>query len=125
MSSSIYDDEFLAELRIEFYDEARDSLNVCEKILLEYESNSQAECIKALMRALHSIKGSAKAVDLDKVAYIIHIHESACQKLGEGFVDTSFIVIDKLREALDCMADGDTAHSERILDETIAIFQSR
>jgi len=76
------------------------------------------------MRLIHSTKGGAKALRLNKLSTALHHLETVCTDKGDKFVGRSLVALDNLREALDLMAAGSMQHAEELMDETIAILQS-
>ncbi len=106
--STAEDLEFLENLKSEFYDEAYEFLNDCESVILQYEKQPESELTKEYMRILHSMKGSAKAVDLDRIAHALHLMESKCTESDSPtFVNETLKAIDCLRESLDSFRNHD------------------
>ena len=69
-----FDDEFLARLRQTFQLEASEHLETMTRALLELEEKPTPACVEELYRALHSLKGAARAVNMEDV-------EAICQRL--------------------------------------------
>ncbi len=64
-----------AELLAAFAGEAREGLDLCERLLLTLERQPQArELVHEVFRQVHTLKGAAAAVGLDNVA--THLHEA-------------------------------------------------
>lgn len=108
------DKEFLETLKSEFYGEAKEGFEKCENLLLEYKESADAKKIDEFMRVLHSMKGSARAVDLNDIAACFHAVETKCLDLkakGDTNIDSMLAYLDKFNEYIDLMAanDPDTA----------------
>ena len=117
------DKEFIRSLQIEFYDEAKDSLTECEGVILKWDSEKDEEHLKEYMRILHSMKGSARAVDMHKMAEVIHLMESKCSNMPDNFVDLTLAGIDRLQEYVSHMNDENEAEADPILDELLEKFK--
>src|SRR3989339_756532 len=105
------DQEFLETLKEEFFAEAEDSLDECEKILMNLESKSaKSEDVKNYKRILHSMKGSAHAVDLKKLAEALHKMEDLIQNGDEPkAIDLSLKFIDLIRSFVELARQGEDA----------------
>lgn len=118
--SDLDDAEFLESLRQDFVLETMDNLAKCEECLLKFETNKEDAALREYLRVLHSIKGSARAVEFDKIATTVHQIESLGQKSAEAqFVEISLASIDRLREVMDLIKDNDQAEIDRRLDDAI------
>jgi chemotaxis protein histidine kinase CheA len=110
------DQAFLEELRRDFIDEASDLLSKCEESLLNFEKNFDEAYYQEYMRIIHSLKGSARAVEFDAIASTIHLIESLGQKFkGHAFVENSLSSIDGIKDALECIKKNDLSKMEDIL----------
>lgn len=78
--SNELDDELVRTLQNTFYDESSDLFSTIEQCLLELENRNDEESRTKLMRALHSIKGSAKAVGFKNLSAFAHELENAFLK---------------------------------------------
>lgn len=118
------DSEFLAELREEFFTEAKETLLECENILINIE-NGDSSGFDQYKRQLHSLKGSAHAVDLKKIAAILHTMEDWIKdnKITE-IVEISLTTIDYIRQAVEASDSGDEAGAEQILDSYLSQIKS-
>jgi chemotaxis protein histidine kinase CheA len=95
------DQEFLESLKKDFIEETFDLLLKCEESLLNFEKKYEEEYFQEYMRLIHSIKGSARAVEFDLVASTIHLIEGLGQKSKDHtFVELSLLSIDGIRESL-------------------------
>lgn len=124
MDFDLDEDEFLAKLREEFLQEGRESLDACEGVLLNLEKSNEADSyMKELLRLIHSIKGSAKAVEMKNLAAALHLYESYCASKDKSFIDTSFKVIDMLRASLTLMGDSNSAGGNEIITKVVAMLE--
>ncbi len=101
------DDDFLKELRISFVEEAKEQLHSIIDVLLSVENKSfeanysQARAIDKMFREAHSIKGSARAVNLPEVEAICHAMESVFVALKDGKTEINDHLIDCLHRGVD------------------------
>ncbi len=87
--------EFLKSLKIDFFVEAEDSLEKAEASLLQYEQKSSDLDLMDYKRCLHSIKGSAKAVDESDFALCLHkIEDTINSNRSETFFEINFKFLD-------------------------------
>lgn len=86
MSSS--EEKLLAELRQAFAIEAEEHLQAITEGLLELERNPDVEdkvrILEPVYRAAHSLKGAARAVNMNKMESLAHAMESLLQSLKTG-----------------------------------------
>jgi two-component system chemotaxis sensor kinase CheA len=78
---------FLDRLQAIFTDEARSHLASIETGLLALEQGApaaHAEAMEAVLKALHTLKGAARAVDRDHLERLCHALESACLALRQA-----------------------------------------
>ena len=115
------DKEFLKTLQLEFIDETIDSLHLCEGCLMKYEKAKSPELIREYLRLLHSIKGSARAVEFEKLAMTIHKVEGLGAKPDDAnFIELSLNSLDTFREALALIRSNEIEAMNTILDEIMA-----
>lgn len=113
--------EFLRTLQLEFIGETTDSLLGCEDCLIKYEKQKSPEVLREYLRILHSIKGSARAVEFDKIAMTIHKVEGMGSKPdSDYFIELSLKSIDTLREAIELIRSGEIEAMNKILDDIMA-----
>lgn len=113
--------EFLQTLRLEFIGETTDSLNLCENCLINYEKSKNPDQIRELLRCLHSIKGSSRAVEFEKFAMTVHKIESLGSNLEDpNFVEHSLFAVDKLRDSLQFVRNDELDKMDTLLDEIMA-----
>lgn len=105
--------EFLESLKEEFFAESEDVLAECESLMLEYGQKQDDQIIKNYMRILHSMKGSASAVDLKRLSKVLHGIESYTKNCkAANYVDVNLKIIDLLRNYLDATKNGDESSAE-------------
>ena len=121
MGHDAEDLEFLESLKQDFIEECLESLQKCEECLLSFEKNKSDEVLREYLRVLHSIKGSSRAVEFDKIAKAVHQIESLGQKTNEPqFVELSLSLVDDLRDAVELIRQNQMDEMEAKLDATIA-----
>jgi chemotaxis protein histidine kinase CheA len=107
------DKEFLESLRKDFIEESADLLEKCEESLLNYEKSFSENFYNEYMRTLHSIKGSARAVEYDSFASTIHLTESLGQKYKQSeFVEKSLFSLDGIKAALELLKNNNGQEAE-------------
>ena len=113
--------EFLKTLQLEFIGETTETLLQCEDCLIKYEKQKSPDVLREYLRCLHSIKGSARAVEFEKIAMTIHKVEGLGGKPDdEHFIELSLKSIDTLRESLELIRSGEIDKMDTILDEIMA-----
>ncbi|HEY2392099.1 MAG TPA: Hpt domain-containing protein, partial [Candidatus Angelobacter sp.] len=78
------DSEVPAEVLEFFIPEAEEHLQVVTHCLLSLETNPSSEQIHRLLRAMHTVKGSAAQVGLHRIAHVAHRAEDLIGRLREG-----------------------------------------
>lgn len=88
--------EFYISLRNDYFLEARERIKIAEKILLDYENNLENNLLlDDYKRILHSLKGSAKAVEENSYATLVHeVEESFLDLKDEKFFKLNFNFLD-------------------------------
>lgn len=115
------DQDFLESLRKDFIDETFDLLLKCEESLLNFEKNFDRTYFQEYMRIIHSIKGSARAVEFDSIASTIHLIEGLGQKSKDHlFVEKSLNSIDGIKEALEFIKNNNTSEMETTLASIVS-----
>jgi chemotaxis protein histidine kinase CheA len=108
--------EFLLSLQKEFHDDARDALTECENLLLEFENNKTEDQMDDFKRRLHSLKGSARAVEYEKMASALHKLEETCANSAAAeFVDNSLKTLDGLKDYVEKLDDEDKESAEGVI----------
>jgi chemotaxis protein histidine kinase CheA len=91
--------EFLQSLRDEFFAESIDRFDDLENMLLSINPQNAEETIQNFKRAIHTIKGSAAAVDLKAFVSLIHLMESQLSDLTKKEIsDLALKLLDVMRK---------------------------
>jgi chemosensory pili system protein ChpA (sensor histidine kinase/response regulator) len=97
------DGEVPAEILEFFVPEAEEHLQIVTDCLLSLETNPNAEQINRLLRAMHTIKGSAAQVGLHRIAHVAHRAEDLIGRLRNGELQPSAEIIDICLDAVDTL----------------------
>ena len=97
--------DFLESLRQEFLDTSGFTLDECEKLLLKAEKISDPTLFDEFRRQLHSLKGSAQAIQLGDIGKALHDIEAGFANLSTAgdlkkSVQYGLNAIDQLRALL-------------------------
>ena len=71
--------------------------------LLSLETNPSSEQIHRLLRAMHTVKGSAAQVGLHRISHVAHRAEDLIGRLREGELRPSAEIIDICLDAVDTL----------------------
>ncbi len=94
----------LSQLRLGFFDEAHDTLDSMEQVLLSGPGDQPAgEWVNAAFRAAHSLKGGAAAFGFADVSELMHLAESVLERLRGGQADPGAQMLGLLLEAVDAV----------------------
>ncbi|HEY2170142.1 MAG TPA: response regulator [Candidatus Angelobacter sp.] len=97
------DGEVPAEVLEFFVPEAEEHLQVITHCLLSLETNPSSEQIHRLLRAMHTVKGSAAQVGLHRISHVAHRAEDLIGRLREGELRPSAQIIDICLDAVDTL----------------------
>src|SRR5205807_1253441 len=97
------DGDVPAEILEFFVPEAEEHLQVVTDCLLSLETNPNPEEINRLLRAMHTVKGSAAQVGLQRIARVAHRAEDLIGRLRDGALRPSVEIIDICLEAVDIL----------------------
>ncbi len=93
--------EFLLSLTRDFIVDARFQLDELEEAGLSLENALDASLLSNTRKLLHSLKGSAQAVDFQEFAHVVHQMESLLAARSDGpAVGVLLNVVDRLKEYL-------------------------
>lgn len=118
----------LGEILQEFFTEADESLDELEQDLIKLETVSEsgdfdAELIDRIFRVLHTIKGGAGFLNLDKMSKLAHAGENLLDEVRAENVDVTKDVMDALltsndmlKDMLDMSKDGEDSNTFDIND---------
>ncbi|HEY6308032.1 MAG TPA: response regulator [Candidatus Angelobacter sp.] len=97
------DDKVPAEVLEFFVPEAEEHLQVVTHCLLSLETKPGPEQIHRLLRAMHTVKGSAAQVGLHRISHVAHRAEDLIGRLRDGDLQPSAEIIDICLEAVDVL----------------------
>lgn len=97
------DGEVPAEVLEFFIPEAEEHLQVVTHCLLSLETNPSSEQIHRLLRAMHTVKGSAAQVGLHRISHVAHRAEDLIGRLREGELRPSAEIIDICLDSVDTL----------------------
>ncbi len=127
MSDSGYD-ALMQELLQMFAVEAAEHIQTLSRTLLKLEqdpqSTEQAELLNAAFRAAHSLKGSARAVELADIERIAHEAESVLSAARGGKLTLNSDIIEVLLNANDTIEDMVNGAQPEGLDDLQARLQA-
>jgi chemosensory pili system protein ChpA (sensor histidine kinase/response regulator) len=86
-----------------FIPEADEHLQVVTECLLMLETNSKAEDINRLFRAMHTVKGSAAQVGLHRLSAVAHRVEDLIGELRDGHLRPNADIIDICLQSVDVL----------------------
>ncbi len=97
------DDEVAPEILEFFVPEAEEHLQTVTECLLALEANPNPEMVNRLFRAMHTVKGSAAQVGLQRIARVAHRAEDLIGRLRDGVLRPSAEIVDVCLEAVDTL----------------------
>ena len=97
------DGEVPAEILEFFVPEAEEHLQVVTDCLLSLETNPSPDQIHRLLRAMHTVKGSAAQVGLQRIARVAHRAEDLISRVRDGALRPSADIVDICLEAVDAL----------------------
>lgn len=97
------DSEVPSEILDFFIPEAEEHLQAVTECLLELEANPGGEVINRLFRAIHTVKGAAAQVGLQRIAHVAHRAEDLVGLLREGQLRPSAEIVDVCLEVVDVL----------------------
>lgn len=95
------DGEIPAEILEFFVPEAEEHLQIVQECLLSLESTSDPGQVHKLFRAMHTVKGSAAQVGLQRIARVAHGAEDLVGRVRDGELQPSHAIVDLCLEAVD------------------------
>lgn len=94
----------MSQLRLGFFDEAHDTLDSMERVLLSGPGHDPAaEWVNAAFRAAHSLKGGAAAFGFADVSELMHLAESVLERLRGDQADPGTQMLGLLLETVDAV----------------------
>ena len=97
------DGDVPAEILEFFVPEAEEHLQVVTDCLLSLETNPSPDEIHRLLRAMHTVKGSAAQVGLQRIARVAHRAEDLMGRVRDGALRPSAEIVDLCLEAVDAL----------------------
>ena len=97
------DGEVPPEILEFFVPEAEEHLQAVTDCLLSLETNPNPDMIHRLLRAMHTVKGSAAQVGLQRIARVAHRAEDLMGRVRDGALRPSAEIIDLCLEAVDVL----------------------
>jgi len=97
------DGDVPAEILEFFVPEAEEHLQIVQDCLLTLESTADAETIHRLFRAMHTVKGSAAQVGLQRISRVAHSAEDLVGRMRDGELKPTQKVIDLCFESVDVL----------------------
>lgn len=95
------DGDVPAEILEFFIPEAEEHLQIVQDCLLALEGSADPEVIHRLFRSMHTIKGSAAQVGLQRISHVAHRAEDLVGRVRDGELKPSQKIIDLCFEAVD------------------------
>ena len=101
-----------------FLQEARDLIGELEAgLMLMAKGQAPSECLHAVFRAAHTIKGSSSAAELPAIAAFTHRLENILDLARNGQLDASATVAERLLAGCDCLSSMADMAEEGTLSE--------
>jgi chemotaxis protein histidine kinase CheA len=97
------DGEVPEEILEFFVPEAEEHLQIVQQCLLAMESSSDPENLNRLFRAMHTVKGSAAQVGLQRISHVAHKAEDLIGRIRDGELKTSQVIVDLCLETVDAI----------------------
>jgi len=97
------DDEVPAEILEFFVPEAEEHLQIATQCLLALEESPGEEQVHRLLRAMHTVKGSAAQVGLHRISHVAHRAEDLIGRVRDGELQPNPQIIDICLESVDVL----------------------
>ena len=109
----------MQSIRDTFFEECEDLLEALAEGLARMEGGeADSDCLNAVFRAVHSIKGGAGAFALNDLVAFAHRFETVLDEIRSDRLELSDEVMHVLLRSADHLADQvEAAHEERSIDE--------
>src|SRR6266496_3904961 len=99
-----FDEEELVELRAMFFDQATELLDSLGELILRVEQNpGDGESLRAIRRAVHTLKGDSMAFGFTELTSLAHHYEDTLDKLRDAGGVASRALIDLLLVGADAL----------------------
>ncbi|MGE5324416.1 MAG: response regulator [Actinomycetota bacterium] len=97
------DDDVPAEILEFFIPEAEEHLQIATECLLALEENPSEDQVHRMLRAVHTVKGSAAQVGLHRISHVAHRAEDLIGRVREGELRPTAQIIDICLESVDVL----------------------
>jgi chemosensory pili system protein ChpA (sensor histidine kinase/response regulator) len=97
------DSDVPAEILEFFIPEAEEHLQIVQECLLSMEGSSDPEIVNRLFRAMHTVKGSAAQVGLQRISHVAHKAEDLVGRIRDGELKASQVIVDLCLETVDAI----------------------
>ena len=97
------DGDVPAEILEFFVPEAEEHLQIVQDCLLALESSHDTEQVHKLFRAMHTIKGSAAQVGLQRISRVAHRAEDLVGRVRDGELKPTHAIVDLCFESVDAI----------------------
>jgi chemotaxis protein histidine kinase CheA len=115
--------EFLQSLKNDFYLETIESFEKAEASLLSFESTKNDLSLLDYKRTLHSVKGSAKAVDEAEFAVLLHkLEDSITGEKNDHFFDINFKFLDFAKKYIESSKSNNESDMHLMLKSLNSLF---
>lgn len=109
--------EFVQELQNQLFEESKDFFSDLENSLIELERSENIEARKKILRTLHSIKGSSRAVGFEALASYAHQLETSISNSTEKFdYNHMFQALDRMIEHVNLLKQNKIIEANRVLE---------
>jgi chemosensory pili system protein ChpA (sensor histidine kinase/response regulator) len=95
------DGDVPAEILEFFVPEAEEHLQIVQECLLSMEGSNDPEIVNRLFRAMHTVKGSAAQVGLQRISHVAHKAEDLVGHIRDGELKASQLIVDLCLETVD------------------------
>ncbi|MBI4979295.1 MAG: chemotaxis protein CheA [Spirochaetes bacterium] len=123
-------DEYIQSLRKDFFEEAFDMIERMEEHILVLEKDiANEDAVKEIFRAVHTLKGSAGAVELVPIAAYAHAFEDLLDLARENKITVDKETVDVLLNGIDILKEMVTVSFEekeitRAIDKDVAVLEA-
>ncbi|MFB6203622.1 MAG: chemotaxis protein CheA [Candidatus Nanohaloarchaea archaeon] len=94
-------EEFLDD----YMDEANDMLDNMNESMLDFEESGDEEALNELFRSAHTLKGSSRTMEFEKIAELSHSMEDVFNALQEGDIEPDDELFDLLFNSIDTLEE--------------------
>ncbi len=119
---NVLDKKIVQQLQEQFFEECSDLFSAVENSLLEIEKSGGDDDRKTLLRSLHSIKGSSRAVGFEALAVFAHQLETQISN-SQNKLDFSFMfqALDLMVEYVKLLKQNQIKEADQILGRVLKV----